>query len=133
MDKARNPSRRRPDTTLSLVAFAEAGWLEGGSEHAGDDLHRSRAQLIIELKQDLGVNDEAVPIILDLVDQLYGVRRALRLALAEARRGGKDGEGAGLRVRAMTVNAAVEGRARPAPRLSRYRLWALTWSGRGRS
>jgi chaperone modulatory protein CbpM len=84
------------NSSLSLVAFAEAGWLERGSEHGDDDLHRSRAQLIIELKQDLGVNDEAVPIILDLVDQLYGVRRALRLALAEARRGGgKSREGDG--------------------------------------
>jgi chaperone modulatory protein CbpM len=34
-------------------------------------------QLILDL-QALGANDDAIPIILDLVDQLHGLRRVLR-------------------------------------------------------
>jgi chaperone modulatory protein CbpM len=37
------------------------------------------------LKHDLGVNDEAVPIILDLIDQVHGLRRAVRELLERSR------------------------------------------------
>ncbi len=37
-----------------------------------------RASFILDLQRDLGVNDEGVGIILDLVDQMHGLRRALR-------------------------------------------------------
>jgi chaperone modulatory protein CbpM len=71
---------------LPLAAWVEAGWLEPGPEATGDaGVHLSRAQLIMEMKEDLGVNDEAVPVILDLIDKLYGVRQALRLTVAELR------------------------------------------------
>jgi chaperone modulatory protein CbpM len=36
-----------------------------------------RAHLIRDLKADLGVNDEGVDVILHLLDQLHGLRRAL--------------------------------------------------------
>ena len=36
-----------------------------------------RARLIQDLKTDLGVNDEGVDVILHLLDQLHGLRRAL--------------------------------------------------------
>jgi chaperone modulatory protein CbpM len=38
-------------------------------------------QLIHDL-HDLGVNDDAIPVILDLVDQLHGLRRVLRDVLS---------------------------------------------------
>ena len=38
----------------------------------------ARAQLICDLQDDLGVNDEGVEVILDLLDQLYGLRQAVR-------------------------------------------------------
>ena len=38
----------------------------------------ARARLIHDLKKNIGVNDEAVPLILDLIDQLHGLRRAMR-------------------------------------------------------
>jgi chaperone modulatory protein CbpM len=70
---------RLDETTLE--AWIEAGWLarrpaEGGGEFA--DLDVARARLIRDLREDLGVNDEAVPVILDLLDQLHGLRRTLR-------------------------------------------------------
>ena len=37
----------------------------------------ARARLIGNLQTDLGVNDEGVDIILHLLDQLHGLRRAL--------------------------------------------------------
>lgn len=37
----------------------------------------ARARLIRDLQVDLGVNDEGVGVILNLVNQLYGMRRTL--------------------------------------------------------
>jgi chaperone modulatory protein CbpM len=44
------------------------------------------ARLICDLQRGLGVNDEAVPIILHLLDQVHGLRRMI----AEARRRATD-------------------------------------------
>jgi chaperone modulatory protein CbpM len=43
----------------------------------------ARAQLIWELRSDMQVNEEALPIVLSLLDQLYDLRRQLR-AISEA-------------------------------------------------
>jgi chaperone modulatory protein CbpM len=40
------------------------------------DIDVARAHLIRDLKGDFGVNDEGVDVILHLVDQLHGLRRA---------------------------------------------------------
>jgi chaperone modulatory protein CbpM len=56
-------------------------WLiPGGSsdEMNFSDIDIARARFIRELKMELGVNDEGVGVILNLVDQLHGMRRALR-------------------------------------------------------
>jgi len=45
----------------------------------------ARARLIRELQVDFGVNDEGVGVILNLVDQLYGMRRTLRELRQEVR------------------------------------------------
>jgi chaperone modulatory protein CbpM len=45
----------------------------------------SRAKLIRDLKNDLGVNDEGVGVILNLLDQMHGLRRALAELLQSAR------------------------------------------------
>jgi chaperone modulatory protein CbpM len=71
--------------TQTLQAWLEAGWLaplrnEGIARYSAIDL--ARAHLINDLN-DLGVNDASVPIILDLVDQLHGLRRALRGIVTE--------------------------------------------------
>lgn len=43
----------------------------------------ARVRLIVELRRDLGVDEEAMPVILALLDQLYGLRRQLAV-LCEA-------------------------------------------------
>jgi chaperone modulatory protein CbpM len=73
----------------TLDTWLEAGWLaprrdEGRTHFSEIDL--ARAHLINDLN-NLGVNDAGVPVILDLVDQLHGVRRVLRELLSAARSG----------------------------------------------
>lgn len=43
-----------------------------------DDADLARLRLILDLKEDFGVNDEAIPVILHLVDQLHGLRHRVR-------------------------------------------------------
>lgn len=67
-----------------LDKWVAAGWLIPRQKRARRDYSHvdlARAHLIRDL-QDLGVNDESVPIVLDLVDQLHGLRRMLREVLA---------------------------------------------------
>lgn len=71
----------------TLETWVEAGWLvpgrvEGRLHYSDVDL--ARAHLITDLA-GLGVNEAGVPIVLDLVDQLHGLRRALRDVLARSR------------------------------------------------
>jgi chaperone modulatory protein CbpM len=84
MDLREVSSRLRVEVDM-LHAWAQAGWLtpqqESRTPHFSE-IDIARVQLIRDLKQDLGVNDEGIPIILDLVDQLHGLRRALGGLLA---------------------------------------------------
>ena len=41
----------------------------------------ARVRLIVELRRDLAVDEEAVPIVLRLLDQLYATRRRMRSLL----------------------------------------------------
>ncbi|MCB9947013.1 MAG: hypothetical protein H6842_04200 [Rhodospirillaceae bacterium] len=59
----------RPDPQATQVAFTE--------------VDVARAELICHLRLDLDVNDEAMPVVLSLLDQLYSTRHQLRIA-AEA-------------------------------------------------
>ena len=68
----------------ALEAWVEAGWLlprDSGEGGPFSEIDLGRAQLIRDLAE-LGVNEEAIPIILDLVDQLHGLREALRNLLS---------------------------------------------------
>lgn len=63
-----------------LDAWIEEEWLipSGLSpELSFSEIDIARARLIRDLHVDFGVNDEGVGVILNLVDQLYGMRRTL--------------------------------------------------------
>lgn len=63
-----------------LDAWIEEEWLipSGLSpELSFSEIDIARARLIRDLQVDFGVNDEGVGVILNLVDQLYGMRRTL--------------------------------------------------------
>ncbi len=64
----------------TLEIWIERQWLipedaDTGASFSDRDI--ARARLIQELTSDLGVNDEGIDVILHLMDQLHGLRRAL--------------------------------------------------------
>ena len=64
-----------------LSVWIEQKWvrpLRSGDVWQFDDCDIARLELICDLRQGLDVNDEAVPVILSLLDQLYATRRTLR-------------------------------------------------------
>jgi chaperone modulatory protein CbpM len=71
--------------TEALNAWIKAGWLmprHNGTGRSFADIDVARAHLIRDL-QMMGVNEEAMPIILDLIDQMHGLRRTVRALLSE--------------------------------------------------
>ena len=72
----------------TLEAWIQEEWLipsqsAGELTFSGADV--ARAQLIRDLRGDLGINDEGVAVILNLVDQVHGLRRVLTEVLRSAR------------------------------------------------
>lgn len=68
-------------TIRQLRSWVRHGWVcpaRGESGLAFSQLDLARVSLIRQLHQDLKVNPEAVPIVLSLMDQVYGLRRELR-------------------------------------------------------
>lgn len=71
----------------ALASWTAAGWLAPDRNTARPDFSEidvARASLILDL-QKIGINDEAVPVVLDLIDQIHGLRRVLRDLLAAMR------------------------------------------------
>ncbi len=72
-----------------LRQWIDQSWVRPGGSPAEPVFHEvdvARVRLIVELRRDLGVNDEAVPVVLSLLDQLYRERdrqRRLRDVLVE--------------------------------------------------
>jgi chaperone modulatory protein CbpM len=72
----------------SVETWIAAGWLvppQTEPEPMFSDVDLARAQLIRDLREDLGVNDEGVSVILHLLDQMHGLRSSMRDLLAEMR------------------------------------------------
>ena len=72
----------------SLEAWIAAGWLvppQTEPELMFSDVDLARAQLIRDLREDLGVNDEGISVVLHLIDQMHGLRRTMRDLLDELR------------------------------------------------
>jgi len=83
--------RARVDET-TLTAWIDEEWIIPGStaaepEFAEVDL--ARAELIRDLKRDLDVNDAGIGVILNLVDQVHGLRRTLAELLQDRRERGE--------------------------------------------
>lgn len=63
-----------------VTRWIEQSWVlpvEDDGNLMFDDIDRARIQLIVELRRDLEVNEEAIPVVLRLLDQVYGLRRTL--------------------------------------------------------
>ncbi len=80
----------------TLSVWIEEEWLiptGAGEERAFTDTDVARANLIRDLKDKMGVNDEGLDIVLHLVDQMHALRRALAAALESARERGPSSGG----------------------------------------
>ncbi len=64
----------------TLQLWIDEGWLipQRDPDLAFSEGNVARAQLILDLKREMGVNDEGIGIILSLIDQMHGLRRVLR-------------------------------------------------------
>jgi chaperone modulatory protein CbpM len=75
-----------------VETWIEAGWLvppQTEPELMFAEVDLARAQLIRDLHDDFGVNDEGISVILHLIDQMHGLRRSMQGLLEEMRAGGK--------------------------------------------
>jgi chaperone modulatory protein CbpM len=70
---------------LALEGTVLRNWIEqrwirptlNDGEPLFDEADMARARLIAELRQDYNVSDEAMPVVLQLLDQVYALRKAL--------------------------------------------------------
>ena len=65
----------------TLEVWIKEEWLVPRKDATGQefsDVDIARAHLIKDLKHDLGVNDEGIGVILNLIDQVHGLRGTLR-------------------------------------------------------
>jgi len=72
----------------ALDSWIDAGWLRPhrtNAEFEFSDIDLARARFIGDLRGDLGVNDEAVLIVLDLIDQIHGLRGLVRELMVRGR------------------------------------------------
>lgn len=68
-------------TARRLRRWIREGWVDveiRGGRREFRDIDIARVRLVHQLRDELRVNREAVPIILSLIDQVYGLRRELR-------------------------------------------------------
>ncbi|WP_205648565.1 chaperone modulator CbpM [Acuticoccus kandeliae] len=64
-----------------LTVMVENGWVSpaiGPEGPAFDVLDKARIRLLCQLSDDLELDDETMPVVLSLLDQLYGLRRELK-------------------------------------------------------
>jgi chaperone modulatory protein CbpM len=72
----------------TLQIWIREEWLipaRGAPEPEFTEMDLARARLIHDLKHNMGVNDEGLGVILHLIDQMHGLRRALAEAVASIR------------------------------------------------
>jgi chaperone modulatory protein CbpM len=72
----------------TLTVWIEEEWLipaRQADELAFTDMDLARVNLIRDLKDRMGVNDEGLGVVLHLIDQMHALRRALAAALESAR------------------------------------------------
>lgn len=67
-----------------LHAWIRTGWVCPANAEGAflfDELDVARLRLICDLRSDMGLPSDAVPMVLSLVDQLHGLRKELRSLL----------------------------------------------------
>jgi chaperone modulatory protein CbpM len=65
----------------TVHVWIEEGWLLPQQDQAGfvfSELEVARARLIRDLKDGIGINDEGIGVVLNLIDQVYSLRKVVR-------------------------------------------------------
>ena len=68
----------RPEDLQRWIAEGFVRPQAAAGELLFQDIDVERVRLILELRDTMQVNEEALPVVLSLLDQLYGLRRRLR-------------------------------------------------------
>lgn len=69
-----------------LHRWIEQGWVmpsRRGSVYVYREIDVARVRLIVDMRRDLSVGEDTLPLVLSLMDQVYGLRRQLK-RIAEA-------------------------------------------------
>jgi chaperone modulatory protein CbpM len=64
-----------------LRTWVRRGWVrpeQRGRGYAFREVDVARIRLVCELRDELNIGEEAMPVVLSLLDQVYGLRRELR-------------------------------------------------------
>jgi chaperone modulatory protein CbpM len=88
-----------------IRAWVEQQWVlpaEEAGQWLFDESDVARVSLIHELREDMDVNDDAMPVVLKLLDQVYGLRAALQ-EMQEAIQGLPDDHRQALQERVQEV------------------------------
>lgn len=69
-----------------ITVWIERRWVRADRHPGGDlaftEMDVARARLLAELRATLEVSDDAMPLVLSLIDQLYDARRTVKALLA---------------------------------------------------
>ena len=80
-----------------LRVWVKRGWVspsKTGAEYYFRDIDVARLDLIRQLQIDMAINNEAVPIVLSLIDQIHGLRYELKTLAQAVEAQHKDIQGA---------------------------------------
>jgi chaperone modulatory protein CbpM len=67
-----------------LIAWVERGWVRpepAGASWTFREIDVARVRLILDLRRTMDVQEETVPVVLSLLDQVYALRGQLRAVL----------------------------------------------------
>jgi chaperone modulatory protein CbpM len=74
---------------VELTQWIEAGWVaperRGAEDPTFSELDVARVCLICDLRHDLAVEEETIPLVLSLLDQIYALRRQMNALTAAIR------------------------------------------------
>jgi chaperone modulatory protein CbpM len=68
--------------TVELTGWIDRGWVRPEPDGMFDAIDLARVRLIYDLRRGLGVQEDAVPVILALLDQVYDLRLTLKAVSA---------------------------------------------------
>lgn len=68
-------------SVTELRIWVSEGWVRphaGAAGHEYDEVDLARVRLVCDLRETLGLEEEALPLVLSLIDQLHGLRGELQ-------------------------------------------------------